>query len=256
MLKIILFSILIAYAGLVLFAYIFANGMIFPRPPSSYGNAEDIIKIATADGKNIAALYFPNPNAKYTILYSHGNYKDIGVIKPWLKDLQQRGFAVFAYDFHGYGFSEGRPSEQNTYYDVNAAYDYLINKLKTKPEQIISFGFSLGAAPAIDLATRKKVAAVIAQSPFLSAYRTITQIPLLPLDKFNNLAKIKKVHVPILIIHGTKDEVIPFWHGRELCEAANLPKYHYWIEGAGHNDLIEIAGEKYWKTIKDFVAKV
>jgi abhydrolase domain-containing protein 17 len=256
MLKNLIFFILISYTGLVLFAYFFADRIIFPKPPSTYGDAEDIIKIITIDGKNIAALFLPNPNAEYTILYSHGNYKDIGTIRHWLKSMQQQGFAVFAYDFHGYGISEGQPSEQNVYYDINAAYDYLTNKLKIKPERIVVFGFSLGAALAIDLATRKKVAAIIAQSPFLSAYRTITRIPLLPLDKFNNLAKIKKIYVPILIIHGTKDDIIPFWHGRELYDAAILPKYYYWIDGAGHNDLMDVAGEKYWQTIKDFVAKI
>lgn len=256
MIKNLFLLILIAYLGLAVYAKIFDYNMIFPIFSIGYKDVQNIIKLNTIDNKSIGAKYLPNINAKYTILYSHGNAEDLGAIEPFLENLQRQGFAVFAYDYHGYGISEGKPSEQNTYNDIDAAYDYLVNNLDIKPERIIVFGFSIGAAPSIDLAIRKKVAALILQGPFLSAYRVVTQIPLLPFDRFNNLAKIDKVHVPVLFIHGTKDHTVPFWHGRKLYDTANSPKYFYWVEGAGHNNLYNIAGQKYWNIIEDFVAKI
>lgn len=256
MLKNLIQYILIAYIGFAIFAYFFSNKIIFPAPASGYKDFQGIIKLKTSDNKIISAVYLPNKEAKYTVLLSHGNYEDLGTVMPFLQHFQKQGFAVFAYDYHGYGTSSGTATEQNVYYDINAAYDYLVKNLKIKPENIIAFGFSIGSAVAIDLAAREKVAALIVQSPFLSAYRTVTQIPLLPLDKFNNLTKIKKINVPLLIIHGINDHIVPFWQGRKLYNEANQPKYFYQVDGARHNDLVYIANEKYWQTIKDFVAKL
>jgi abhydrolase domain-containing protein 17 len=248
--------ILFSYTVLTLFAYIFADKIIFPAPKSSYKDFEGIIKLKTYDHKTISAVYLPNEQAKYTILFNHGNYEDLGTIMPLLKNLQLHGFAVFAYDYHGYGTSEGRASEQNAYYDVDTAYDYLTKELNVKPEEIVVFGFSVGSALALDLATRKPVAAVILQGLFLSAYRTITQIPFLPFDKFKNVVKIKKINVPILIIHGKKDSIVPFWQGRKLYAEANQPKYYYWVDNAGHNNLVAVSGDKYWQVIQDFITRL
>ena len=114
----------------------------------------------------------------------------------------------------------------------------------------------MGAAVAIDLAARKPVAALIIESPFLAAFRTLTQVPLLLFDKFNNLAKIKKVKCPVLIIHGKKDSVIPFWQGEKLYREANPPKDYFWIEGAGHNDIMFVDEKAYWHAINKFIAGI
>jgi abhydrolase domain-containing protein 17 len=114
----------------------------------------------------------------------------------------------------------------------------------------------LGAALAIDLALHKPVAGLIIENPFMTAFRTVTQIPLLVFDKFDNLSKIKKVKCPLLVIHAKKDHVIPFWHGRRLYHEANAPKDFFWVEGAGHNDVVSTAGDAYWHVIDTFVARI
>jgi alpha-beta hydrolase superfamily lysophospholipase len=251
-----LFQIVMIYFILACFAYFFSNKLIFQKPRSGYRDSESVIKLKTRDGALISAVYFSNERAKYVILFNHGNATDIGYSVPLFQMLYHAGFSVLAYDYHGYGTSQGSPTESNAYQDVDAAYDYLTKDLQIEPDRIIAYGESVGAALAIDLASRKKVAGVIAQSPFVTAFRVITSIPLFPFDKFNNLKKLKQISCPMLVIHGTRDLVIPVWHGKKVYKRANPPKYSYWVQGAGHNDIFLIAGERYLEVLDEFVSKL
>lgn len=254
MLKTLLHFVLGCLLGLMLLAYVFANRFIFHPPQSNYRDTNEIIKLKTANGAVISAIYLQNPQAKYTLLVSHGNAEDLGSIYPWLEQLKAHGFSVFAYDYQGYGTSTGKPTETHVYQDINAAYEYMTHDLKIPPQKIILYGRSLGAGAAIDLAARHKVAGVIAEGAFVSIFRVITIMPLLPFDKFNNLVKIKDIHAPILFIHGMRDYTVAVWHGKKLFVAANEPKQALWVEGAGHNNVVAVAGEKYWQAITQFVS--
>jgi fermentation-respiration switch protein FrsA (DUF1100 family) len=203
-------------------------------------------------GVKIAAIYMPNQNARYTLLYSHGNGEDIGDDLPILEEFRRAGFSVFAYDYEGYGASEGRASEQAVYRDVEAAYDYVTGTLGVPAKQVIAHGHSLGAAAAIHLASARPVAGLIADAPFLSAFRVVTRAQILPWDEFNNARAIRKVQCPVLVIQGTRDEVIPFWHGQRIYELANAPKQKLWVDGAGHNDVMVIAPDQYLRAMQEF----
>jgi fermentation-respiration switch protein FrsA (DUF1100 family) len=245
-------SLVLIYACMVLFVYLFSDWIIFRAHRSSYEDNPEILKIKTSDGAEISALYFSEPNSKFTILYSHGNSEDIGDIREVLEAFQHKGFSVLAYDYRGYGTSGGRASEKNVYEDIEAAYEYLVGELGNSPDRIIAIGRSVGGAVAMHLACRKEVAGLILESSFITAFRVVTRVPLVPFDKFRNIDKIKKVRCPILIIHGKNDEVVPFWHGEKLFKNANDPKLKYWVDDAGHNDLFWVAGNHYWDTIKEF----
>jgi len=251
----ILLSSIIIYLLATLFIYFIADNLIyFPPHPANYHDNDDIIKLRTHNnGKSISAYYLPNHAARYIILVSHGNAEDIGSLVPFLKQLQQRGFAVFAYDYQGYGTSEGKPNEKNSYSDIDAAYTYLTEKLKIPEQQIIVYGRSLGAAVAMDLAVRHHNAGLILEAPFITAYRVVTHIPLFIGDQFNNLAKITKLNIPLLIIHGEKDDIVPIWHSKKLYQTATAPKQHFWVSDAGHNNVLLIAQENYWRAIRNFV---
>lgn len=240
------------YILLCCYAYFFSDRLIFQPQPSSYRDSSDILKLTTADGVQISAAYLPNSNAEYTILYSHGNAEDLLDILPIRIELQNMGFAVFAYDYRGYGTSQGTPSEQNVYRDIDTAYNYLTQNLSVPPTRIIAYGRSVGSGAAVDLAVRHQLAGLILESPFTTTFRVITRIPLLPFDKFRNIDKIKNVHCPVLVMHGKADTVIPFAHGQELFAAANEPKRYLWVDAAGHNDLMDVAGEKYTKALREF----
>jgi fermentation-respiration switch protein FrsA (DUF1100 family) len=247
---------IVLYLSLAIYALFFSDSAIFLPRPASYADTPDILKIRSANGNLISALYLPNPSAEFTLLVSHGNAEDLGDDREWLEDLRRAGFSVLAYDYQGYGTSQGKPTEKTAYEDERAAYEYLTHELKTLPHHIIIFGRSVGSGPAVHLAARQPAAALILQSPFVSAFRVVTRAPLLPFDKFPNYKEIARVRCPVLIIHGANDSVIPLWHGQKLFDAANQPKQFVVIPRADHNDLDFVAGPSYSRTIQSFTASL
>lgn len=254
--KRLMLSIIFIYAFLCFYAFFFSERLIFQPPPSSQIDSAQVIKVSSVDGAKISAVHFPNPQAKYTILYSHGNAEDLGGILWVLREIRDRGFAVFAYDYQGYGTSQGKPSEYNAYGDIEAAYNYLTQQLGVPAKQIIVYGRSVGGGPTIDLASRQIVAGLVVESSFVSAFRVLTKIPILPFDRFVNIDKIAKVRSPVLVIHGKGDQVVPFWHGEQLFAAAKEPKLNFWVDRADHNDLMDVAGDRYAKTLRKFAKLV
>jgi len=246
-------ALVIGYLGLALFSIFFSDKMIFPAPEASYVDDKDIIKLPIGQQqREISALYLENPEAKFTILYSHGNGEDLGNIRPFLEELRDRGYAVFAYDYPGYGTSEGRPSERGCFEAASAAFSYLVILRDVEPDSIILFGRSLGSGPSYFLASQKAVAGLIIDGGFTSTFRVITRGKILPWDKFDNLALVDKVHCPTLFLHGKQDVTVPFAHAETMYAAAREPKMKLFVDEAGHNNLIECAGPRYWDAIQSF----
>jgi len=249
-------GLLLIAVGLYLIALImatlFSDQMIFQPQQAGYRDHSGILKLASSDGAKISAIYLANPDAIFTILFSHGNAEDIGDDQELLERIRAAGFAVFAYDYQGFGTSEGKPSERHAYDDEDAAYNFLVQFMQIQPNRIIAFGRSVGSGPAADLASRRPVAGLILESAFTSAFRVMTRVSVLPFDKFDNLRKIKSVHCPVLIIHGTQDSVINAFHGRKLFAAANEPKQQLWVLGANHNDVAFVGGARYSDSLKEF----
>ncbi|MEC4986240.1 MAG: alpha/beta hydrolase [Oscillatoria sp. PMC 1068.18] len=245
-------SLLFVYISLCLYVFFRADAHIFLPQPSSYEDNPKILKLTTSDRIKLAAVYLPHPNATYTLLYIHGNAEDLGDIQPVLQNLQKLGLSVFAYDYRGYGTSEGTPTERNADRDIQTAYDYLTQELKIPPNQIIVYGRSVGGGSAVDLAANQPVGGLILESTFTKAFRVLVAFPIFPFEKFANLDKIKQVDCPVLVIHGKADEIIPFSHGEQLFAAAPEPKLFLWVEDAGHNDLHWVAGESLSESLQQF----
>ncbi|MBD2038084.1 alpha/beta hydrolase [Leptolyngbya sp. FACHB-321] len=246
-------SVLFIYLALGAYAFFFADRQIFQPQPSSYQDDRTTLKLASAPNIQISAVYLPHPKATYTILYSHGNAEDLGDIRPRLTQIQAIGVNVFAYDYRGYGTSQGSASEQAAYQDIDAAYRYLTTTLKQPPNRIIAYGRSVGSGPSIDLATRQAVAGLVVESGFKSTFRVLTHVPLFPFDKFPNINKIGAVPCPMLFIHGTRDRTIPLQHGQALFDRANQPKTFLIVDGADHNDVEQVAGERYTQALRTFI---
>jgi abhydrolase domain-containing protein 17 len=252
-LRTMLIAVLTAYTIIVVLALAFSDRMMFQPPRSSYTARSLPITSIPVDGATLAALYLPNPAARYTILYSHGNAEDLGYVAPQLQQLHDAGFAVLGYDYRGYGTSTGGPpTTRKATEDAAAAYDYAVRVLGIPPERIVLFGFSVGSGPTMELAALRPVAGVILQSPFKSAFTVVTVVPILPFDRFPNLKHIRQLRAPVLIIHGTRDAIIPFRHGIQLYDAAPGPKQHLWVEGADHNDVVSVAGSQYTAALASF----
>lgn len=200
-----------------------------------------------------------NPGPRRTLLFLHGNAGNITHRQTNIAYLIQRGLNVFIFDYRGYGKSEGTPSEQGLYADAVAAYEYLLTRQDVQPEHLVLFGRSLGGAVAVELATRKPCEKLILESTFTSIKDMAREI-LGPLpvgfiirSQFDSLAKIQAVHVPLLVIHGNQDAIIPFEQGKRLFAAANAPKSFYEIHGADHNNTYDIGGEAYFERLTAFI---
>jgi abhydrolase domain-containing protein 17 len=244
-----LLLLLVAYAGLALLGWLVTERMIFQPPPAGYADSPELHRIETADGGAVVGVHLPHPDARHTVLFSHGNAEDVGHNLAYLEAMRASGFSVFAYDYRGYGLSPGRPSERSAYLDAEAAYDHLVRALGVPPERIVLHGRSLGGAVAADLAARRLCAGLVLESTFVSPYLVLGRWWRLPFDRFRTAGKLPHVRCPVLVIHGTADEVVAPWHGRRLYELAPEPKQALWVEGAGHNDLEWVAGERYWRAL-------
>lgn len=264
--RFLLIVVVSAYVSLIVLA-LTSDSIIFQPKPSSYTDASLSAALAgqsppgqllhlRSGAQTITALYLPNPQARFTLLFSHGNAEDIGDAMFFLQSFYDAGFSVLAYDYRGYGTSSGKPNESGVYEDVNAAYDYLTQRLHVPASRIISMGRSLGCGAAVHLAARRPVAGLVIEAPFLSAFRVLTRVQLLPWDRFNNARDIGKVHVPVLIVHGRNDQIAPFWHGEKLYERANQPKTFLPVDGAGHNDVVLLAGKKCAAALQQFAASL
>lgn len=251
---ILLRTLIATYLILVIFGWLIANKLIFPAPSPSYPKegTPGFFYLTTENGLKVTATHLSNEKTTHTLLYFHGNGEDLGYCLPTLQALQQNGWDVLAVDYPGYGQSAGKPTEKNTYAAAQALYDYATGELKLPPEELVLYGRSLGGGPAFWLAEREPVAGVITEGTFTSTFRVMTFSRILPWDKFDNLARVDKIGVPLLVIHGMKDRTIPFSHGEKLYATAESPKYRLWVEEAGHNYLVDVAGAKYWDALESF----
>ncbi len=163
-----------------------------PEPTLLHPNCRFFLK--TSQGNKIPACYFRRAGASITFLYSHANAEDLGLMFNWLKTLSRRlNVNILAYDYTGYGESDGEPSEEACYADIDAAYEHLINVRKLKPKNIVIYGRSVGSGPSTYLAAKlaeekQKIGGLILECPFKSVYRIVADFGACNvLGKFFNL---------------------------------------------------------------------
>ncbi|XP_014256772.1 protein ABHD17B [Cimex lectularius] len=195
----------------------------------------------TSRGNRIACLFVRcSANARFTILFSHGNAVDLGQMSSFYFGLGTSiNCNIFSYDYSGYGVSTGKPSEKNLYADIDSAWHTLRTRYGISPENIILYGQSIGTVPTVDLASRYEVGAVVLHSPLTSGMRVAFPKTKRTwfFDAFPSIDKIAKVTSPVLVIHGKEDEVIDFSHGLAIYERCPRAVDPLWVERAGHNDV-------------------
>ena len=242
------------YALLLLVAWRFGDRLIFPAPGPSYrrDSLDGLVTLRAADGVELAALHLPNPRARFTVLYSHGNGEDLGNMLPVLEAIQRLGFAVFAYDYRGYGTSGGRADVAGVTLDAEAALDHVTRVLGVPAERLILWGRSVGGGPTVHLAAQHPPAGMVLEATFTSAFCVVTSRRILPFDRFENRRLLRGMSVPTLFIHGRKDRIVPFVHGERNFECAAEPKTAVWVDGAGHNDLWLVAPDRIGRALVAF----
>lgn len=217
----------------------------------------DVLRLNTKRGHCITALYVRNANARLTLLYSHGNAADLGQMYELFVELSVHlRVNLMGYDYAGYGQSTGKPNEYNTYADIEAAYECLERDYGAKQEDIVLYGQSVGSGPTLDLATRlPQLRAVVLHSPILSGLRVMYPVKRTYwFDIYKNIDKIGHVSCPVLIMHGTADEVVDCSHGKQLWELSKEKYEPLWLKGGGHCNL-ELYPE-YIRHLRKFVSSL
>jgi len=230
--------------------------LVFQPPDATYTKDPNLIWLHTSEHEVIPA-FFIDRDAKLTLLFSHGNAEDLGMIIQYFREVSHiLEVNIFAYEYTGYGMSTGEPHEQAVYADIEAAFKYLRDIIGIPWTEVVLYGRSVGSGPSIHLATRTAVRAMVLQSPLLSIFRIAMHSRFtLPGDMFTNVDKIGKVRCPVYVVHGTKDEIVPFWHGEDLVR--NCRKHcaypPYWVPDGGHNNLEIVARQPFYDNFLKFL---
>ncbi|PYO96747.1 MAG: hypothetical protein DMD60_09240 [Gemmatimonadetes bacterium] len=281
----------LAYALLVLLAWLFQDRLAFPAPRASVPDPKRVgvengekVEVTTEDGTRLVGWYLkpevggglgrfgevgrhqinlPQPPLASTtspgLLWFYGNGETVAAIWPIVREFQPPGTAVLVVDYPGYGGSGGRATEVALYAAGEAAYAALATRLGVDPQRIYVYGRSLGSAVATHVAARRPVAGLILESPFTSAaamakhhYGFFPRFLLhLSLD---NLTNVKRVHCPILLFHGDADRLVPTAMGMAVAAAASGPVDVVLIHGSGHDHTYDIGGRAYRDKVWAFIA--
>jgi len=215
------------------------------------------LELRAADGVRLHARYIERPGAEHTLLYFHGNAGNLPSRSDLLELLARTGANVLALEYRGYGQSEGAPSEAGIYLDARAAYDWAV--ARAPAHSLYVLGESLGGGPACELAATREVAGLI----LISAFTNIPDMaalsfPWLPVrlmvrTRFDNLSKIARARAPVMVVHGRKDEIVPFEMGQRLFARAAEPKRSLWLEHAHHNDIFYAEGARVVDEVREFM---
>ena len=225
------------------------------QTPAAAGLRFADVALEPEDGERLHGWWVPAQGSVVGhVLLCHGNAGNMGDRLPQLVLLSGAGFDVLAFDYRGYGRSSGRPTEAGTYRDARAAHDALIGQEGVDPGRVLVLGESLGAAVALALARERPPGGLVLQSAFTSV-RAMARLhyPLVPRalvpDAYPSLRLIRRLAVPLLVLHGARDPVVPLMHGEALVEAAPGPTRMEVFADAAHNDLITGAGQRWVEVI-------
>ncbi len=264
MIKFIVYPLLLIVLFVVYVKYIESKSIFFPTKnidltPQDLQIPFEDIYIKAGGSNQINGWFIPFENAKYTILFCHGNGGNISHRMEKITILRRSKANIFIFDYEGYGKSQGKPSEKGIYQDAQASFDYLVEMRKIDPKGIIVYGESLGCAVAIDLAWKNTIGGLILEGSFSSGKDMARIIyPFLPtalfFNKFNSIEKIKDIDAPKLFIHSKSDEIVPYSLAQKLFDAAREPKNFVSIRG-GHNTAFIDSQQEYAETISVFIEK-
>lgn len=272
-LKVVAIILCVAYVAAIIGIRLYEPRLVYQPgaravdpPDASLALHERAVSFKAADSTSLSAWLIPaaraTPEAPW-VLISHGNYGNIGYggrpqFYAWFRDL---GVNLFAYDYRGFGASEGNPSEAGVYADAAAAYRYLTDSLHVPPSRIVLFGHSLGTGVTIELARHVSAAGLIVEDAYTSVVDRGQEVfPVLPIrliarSRFASIDKVGALRLPKLFLHARNDRTIPIEHGRKLFAAAAEPKEFVELN-AGHADAYAADRVRYYGAIDAFIRRV
>lgn len=262
----IVINLVIAYLGVLVLLTLLESTLMYPAPPLSQGdwNAEwlehEDVHFASADGTALHGWYCPHVDASLSILFCHGNGEDVSNLADELDNLRQRYSAnVFAFDYRGYGHSQGRPSELGILADAEAAQLWLAERTGQRPDQIVVWGRSLGGAVAVHLASQRAAAALVLDRTFSSMVDVAaSHFPWLPVrwllrNRYPSSEKLPSYTGPLIQFHGQPDEVVPYRLAQALF-ATSRSTHKQFVTSASltHNSPWPT---EYYQRVQDFLTQ-
>ena len=251
----------------VMLNYLEQRLLFRPRPlsdatPKDLGLDFESTITNTADGRSLVCWYIPgHPQTDLTWLWFGGVGANLSLrVGEFASVRHHTGGSILAFDYGGFGLSDGRSSVRNTAFDARAVLTHLRRRYGVPPQSAHYFGVSMGAAVATSLAAEEgfhpRGLALVA--PFASLremaklfYPMVTLNGLVVGERFNTLARIREIGCPLLVVHGADDELVPVWQGRKLYDAARQPKQYLELEGKGHLDIGD--SPEFWGTLIDWL---
>lgn len=265
-----LITLLAGYGLVLLLAYVLQPRLLFlpgvpgrelAATPARVGLEFSDVQLRTDDGETLHGWWLPHERSRATVLFFHGNAGNVSHRLDSLVIFQALGVDVLIIDYRGYGRSSGKPSEPGLYLDAQAAWRWLTEVRGIAGEDIILFGRSLGAAVASELATRVDAAGLVLESAFTSVPDIGAEVywwlPVRWLSRleFDSAAHLRRTRLPVLVVHSTEDEIIPFHHGRRLHEIAGERGTLLEIRG-DHNTGFLASGASYRDGLDRFIKRV
>lgn len=255
---------LIAYTLLVAMLAAFERWLVYPAPPPHGADwvAADLphedVDFSAEDGTKLHGWYVPHPAPRAVVLFCHGNGEHVARLAPTLAMLRERAaVSVFAWDYRGYGHSQGKPSETNLLADARAAQLWLAQREGVRPEDIVLYGRSLGGAVSVGLASQHAVRGMVLERTFADMIDTAAyHFPWLPVkwimrNRYPSAQRIAAYKGPLLQSHGTADRVVPFEMGKRLFDAATTPNKRFFVvDGGDHNGP---QPDEFYKALGEFL---
>jgi fermentation-respiration switch protein FrsA (DUF1100 family) len=228
--------------------------------PATYGVAFTPATVTTSDGVRLRVWHLPKEQALAQVVYFHGNGGNLSIWSDILVALRREGYDVIAFDYRGYGLSTGTPSEAGLYRDVDAVINAVQEQFRQRPIPLIYWGRSLGTAMAAYAATIRPPDGIVLEAGFPSMRTVVRSNPVLwalawfSSYQFPTAQWMAKTKVPVLVLHGDADSVIPYRLGQELYEQLAGDKRFVTITGGDHNDAAPRDPKTYWGGVATFVA--
>jgi len=266
-----IFTIAISvYLLLAVMLYLFQGSLVYlsslpdralGASPGDIGLDYEDVSLTTSDNERLHGWYMPAANSRGGLLFFHGNAGNISHRMDSIKIFHELDLDILIIDYRGYGQSTGKATEQGTYLDAQAAWDYLINSRKIPADRIIIFGRSLGGAVAAWLGVQHTPAAVIIESSFSSGVDMAHRLyPFMPTRLITRLQYpvadyAGRLNCPVLVVHSRHDEIIPFTMGQAIYAAVKQQKEFLELRG-DHNNGFLISQEDYIAGLKNFTQAI
>lgn len=234
-----------------------------PGPPPALGTVDgEVVRVETSDGLRLRSWWYGTGSGRPAVLLLHGNAGHLRGRTPLAGGLVTRGVSVLLLEYRGYGGNEGDPTIRGLVRDARAGLDEL--ERRVGGSRTVLLGRSVGGAIGAQAVADRPVAGVILESTFTTLEEVAGSVyPILPSFVFRRLrghldtrAAVAEMGAPVMVVHGTRDGLVPPDMGRELYEAAPGPKEWYAVEGAGHNDVHYVGGETYFDRLTRFIRRV